>query len=333
MWKIRDARPSDAEPISALHRADIERWTRIAPDGEETEVSYASLSPIERWRHGGPHMGVETLLPHLEQLLGSGQSARVALGARQEIVGELEVFTGVEADWGRAAHVSALYVSPGAQRQGVGTALLHDTIDRAQTNGCAWVTTRPEEDAVEFYRRAGLGTVLSRQRDLKFDLRDPRYSGGPTVGRSPLDRGSYRELEERVMLLGRAQTSFHYWQLRQWRIPEVTDRLAVEEGMVRDLDACYWFDRSLFAPAKAPEAYARAWVRNRKDLPAVLGALLSRLVELGFAVARTSVDESDLPGLRSLRPVEEGGFLLIGKSLGRGPSSPRPGDRFDPSST
>jgi GNAT superfamily N-acetyltransferase len=313
MPTVREARLDDVAAICEVHKSDTPRWTRRGPSGE-TEVAYEQLTLRERWLHGGPWMSPETCAPYLNALLLSGQTALVATDDEGKVVGEIEVFAGEEPSLGRCAHISVLVVLSAAQRRGSGRALVAEAQRRADVAGCDWVTLRPADPAVEFYRKCGITEVLSRQRDVRVavgDLPSPSRTHPSSPG--PLD--SYAPLAARALSLGRYQSSFHTWKVMQYRLAGLFDDLLVEEGAVPDLDTYYRIARSMTSPPGVREAYLNAWTGMGPSRREVLLTLGSRVRELGFEALWTAVDEREMGILDGLTTREREAFVILGRRL------------------
>ena len=62
--RIRPATPLDATGIVAVHRSDVRQWYRYRQDGSRVPARYGDLEVADKVRHGGPHMSVESSVPH-----------------------------------------------------------------------------------------------------------------------------------------------------------------------------------------------------------------------------------------------------------------------------
>jgi N-acetylglutamate synthase-like GNAT family acetyltransferase len=76
-----------------------------------------------------------------------------------ENAGHAIAFSGLKQNTPQSATLEYLYVSPGAQKKGIGTLLLQRSEDRARQIGCDKVTLRSEVNAGGFYERRQYKTV------------------------------------------------------------------------------------------------------------------------------------------------------------------------------
>ena len=76
-----------------------------------------------------------------------------------EDAGQAIAFSGLKQNPPQSVTLEYLYVSPGAQKQGIGTLLLQRSEDRARQIGCDKVTLRSEVIAGGFYERRQYKTV------------------------------------------------------------------------------------------------------------------------------------------------------------------------------
>lgn len=312
--KVRAARLDDVSAICRAHLSAVPRWTRFQEDGKGEEVRYEELTLFQRWLHGGPHMSPELCAVHLNHLLLAGQTAWVAEDENGRVVGEIEVLEGEERDLGRTAHVSVLNVDAPARRMGAGRALVEAVEARARANGCAWLTTRPADDAVPFYERLGISKRLRRPMEVEIDLEHP-LPEPPEASEivSPLD--GYRPLSIRHMVLGCTQSPFQNWQLRRWTLAGIDEDRGAEEGYLPDLDAYYRLERAIGNPPGRREGGAFAWVGDRACGPLVLAWLAGKASSSGYARLRTAIAQEDLAWLEAFEVTERSPFLILGKPL------------------
>ncbi len=312
--RVRGAHLDDVSAICRAHLSEVPRWTRSRENGEVEEVRYEELTLFQRWLHGGPHMSPELCAVHLNHLLLAGQTALVAEDEEGRVVGEIEVIEGEVRDLGRTAHVSVLNVEAPARRKGAGRALVEEVEARARENGCAWLTTRPADDAVPFYERLGISRRLRRQVEVVIDLERP-LPEPPEASEivSPLDE--YRPLSTRHMLLGCTQSPFQNWQLRRWTLAGIDEDLSAEEGYLPDLDMYYRLERAISSPPARREAGACAWVGDRSLGPLALRWLAGKASGTGYAALRTAIAEEEEAWLEGFQVTERSPFLLLGKAL------------------
>ncbi len=151
-FTVREARIDDAWEIARVHvRAWQEAYRGIVPDDrlEALSVNRRAENWSERFRHGL-----------------TGRFTYVADGD-----GELAGFCTVrEEDAAEGREVVSLYVDPGVQRRGVGTALLYRALDRLRDEG--WTEVRlwvfaANRAARAFYARHGFETDGSTQMRIE----------------------------------------------------------------------------------------------------------------------------------------------------------------------
>jgi len=138
MPRIRQSRP-----------ADLPQMLAIINDAAQ---AYRGVIPPDRWHE--PYMPAQ----ELESEIADG----IVFWIAEENAGPLGVM-GIQ-DKGEVALVRHAYVSPGAQKQGVGTRLLRHVMSLAEKPiligtwaAAAW--------AIEFYRRSGFSVVPEAEKD------------------------------------------------------------------------------------------------------------------------------------------------------------------------
>ena len=271
---------------------------------------YEDLEVADRVRHGGAHMSVESSVPHLQQLLASGQTALVAEIDTGGIVGELELFVGREADWGRTAHIDLLEVHSMYRRQGVGRSLVKVATALGADRHSDRLSTNAEASAVPFYQRCGLEETFAHIRFGTLDTESVAEERPAPV--TPGIIISYQPLERRRMVLGRFQTGFAEWVKHLWTIPGVTDLLRFEEGRVEELDAYYRIQANLLRP---DVAVLWAWSSVPGRLRQILASLTLRARQLGFSRVGVAVDVKAATALAGLPIQWEEEHVFMGRRL------------------
>ena len=127
MVLIRPAGPADAESCATIHIRARDAMAYL-PRGRHTEAE------TRAWNR---------------DVVFATQEVLVAEGGDGAILGYLSL----DGDW-----VSNLYVRPGAQGQGVGSALL-DAAKARRPDGLRLWVFQPNTGAIRFYRRHGFRTV------------------------------------------------------------------------------------------------------------------------------------------------------------------------------
>ncbi len=142
-FALRPARLDDAAAITEIH---------LSVEGERIK-STGSL--LERWKAGGPWMAVESCAAHLNHLLRTAGRYAFIAEVKGRPIGEVELYRSREAAPFGGLHLSILYVHRDYQRHRIGTRLLELAIDLARQLGVQQLTTQPETEAEDFYRRHG----------------------------------------------------------------------------------------------------------------------------------------------------------------------------------
>ncbi|MGA7477018.1 MAG: GNAT family N-acetyltransferase [Thermoplasmata archaeon] len=254
-------------------------------------------------------MDPETCLVHVRSVLSSGQWPLVALEGNQ-IIGELEMIVGPDPRWKKTAHIDVLTVHREFRRRGVGRALVGDGRRRAEEAGCDLITTNPEETAIEFYRKCGLGTVLARQQDLRLPvtIKGPEKVAEPV----PARLASFAPLERLDHVLGRFQTSYADWIKWEWPLPGLTGRIRREEGTIPSLNAYY----RLYQNNRQEEvAELQAWAPDSSNLPELLRSCVYRAEHLGFDRIETTIDAGDLARVSGLGGTLGKETMILGDAL------------------
>jgi ribosomal protein S18 acetylase RimI-like enzyme len=141
--RIRTAIEADAEAITVVHIASMhEVYRTLFP--AEALARLDARERTERWR----------------EILAGGTSTTLLAEAGSEPLGFANFGRCRDEDIspGTVGEVMAIYVRPDAWRQGVGSALLGETLDRLRLEGFAevslWVI-EGNRQAIEFYERFG----------------------------------------------------------------------------------------------------------------------------------------------------------------------------------
>lgn len=231
MIRIRKASLTDYERIWQVHASDIDQW--VDECGQVDLQVWQRTSMAERWLAGGPWMSPETCAIHLNALLLAGQTPLVA-SRGQKLLGEAELWLGQDRTLGGLTlNISVLYVHRQARGQGVGSALLTETLRRARVYDCSAVTVHnPSPQAEHLYRRFGLREeqlqstlVISTRTELAGADLDLVPTSWPRA---------HRPLAELTLWAGSYQTSSQCWQQLAWAMQPGLYALPlkpIEEGM------------------------------------------------------------------------------------------------------
>ncbi len=311
MITVRIAELADAEGISHVHRSDIDQWVSRATSAEGEVItkptSWSDLTPAERWNHGGPWMSPELCLIHLNRLRLLDQFPLVAERDGQ-IVGELEMIVGDDAEFGINANLSVLYVDKEAQGQGIGSLLMTDAIELAHEIGCHTVTTY-DPAAPAFYQRFGLEPAATyRELSIATDGAQIAY---------PVRRTRFPEwgkVAELPLLFGRILSSYQTWlQLDGEREPglyaipmhsrpaEMDFSVTLPQGCafvsLRDISGQY------------QEAAVHAWSPSYE--PELIASILAHAQRLGIARLRFLMDEGLASAVQKAFDTEPSGAVPI----------------------
>ena len=215
MIRIRKASLLDYSDIWQVHASDIDQW--VDSQGQVDLATFRQTSMAERWLKGGPWMSPETCAIHLNALLLAGQTPLVAArGAR--ILGEIELFLGEDASFGGLSlNISVLYAHRSARGQGVGSALLNETIRRAKVFGCRAVSVySPSPDAERLYRRVGLQEEYEQSM---LTLPTSLLAKATESCLQPVDwPETYQPLSNLDLWVGSYQSGIQCWQQLLWAL-------------------------------------------------------------------------------------------------------------------
>lgn len=149
--RIRDATREDTEAIRAVHRASIEAFAPRSYSDEQTNA----------WARGCDAADYASTVE-------AADSALVVAERDDEVVGfgslGLDRPDAYETTVG--AVITAVYVSPDAAREGVGTRLLADLEHRARATGVERVGLRSSLNAVPFYVARGYRRAAERDHEF-----------------------------------------------------------------------------------------------------------------------------------------------------------------------
>jgi GNAT superfamily N-acetyltransferase len=211
--RIRKASLLDYQDIWQVHASDIDEW--VNDQGQVDQAAFGRSSIAERWLKGGPWMSPETCAIHLNALLLAEQTPLVACKGNQ-VLGEIELWLGADAAFpGPTLNISVFYVHRAARGQGVGSALLRETLRRARVFGCRAVTVyHPSADAEALYRRFGLQETYEQrllllptgERKTDIELRQIDW---------PRQHQPLADLE---LWMGSYQSSYQTWQQIVWAL-------------------------------------------------------------------------------------------------------------------
>lgn len=283
--KVRHARLDDAPAICSLHRSHVDRWCRRV-GVEVVDVPYASLSPGERWGHGGPWMSGETCAVHLNNLLLEGHFALVAEAGGQ-VVGEMELFPGEEgAPYGKNLHVGLLYVRKGRTGEGIGRALMDRAFLLAGGLGRETVTVASAAENAGFYGKCGFEGAGSLV-ELEAAVKPYAVAVAPMPPPASL-RAFVRGLP---MPIGRYQSSaFHaFEQIDRYAIPEFLEcRRDLVFAAVDGHPSLFAFTRRETEP---PRADVYAWTAAGAASAAKAALALLHRAGVGYATILLAGDD------------------------------------------
>ncbi len=262
--RLRPARLEDAPAITALHRS-VDGGT-ISPQ--------ASL--LERWREGGPWMAVESCAVHLNHMLRTPGRYLLVADLEGQVIGEMEGYLTREAPPFDALHIALLYVHRRYQRMGVGRRLLEGAFGLARELGVGYVTTQPEREAENFYRRMGFSPWLTMWE------MQAEATGRSWRWRRPL--AEWEQPSERLALrIGRYQCGPQEWDnlFPPIHLPGWSDLPRRVWGLrIGGLPAILALRRQL---GDASQADGFAWLAPDAPLRPAIGVLQALAAEEGYA--------------------------------------------------
>lgn len=155
--EVRNATPDDSGDITNICCSDVEKWYKIRGN-KRTQAEYEDLTPYERWIHGGPWLDATLCKRHLEKSMTELGAVPLVADLDGECVGEAEFMLCREPepylDYG---YLSTLVVHKDFRRQGVGTKLVGECIERTQRAGFSFFDTVPEDErSLKLYKNLGL---------------------------------------------------------------------------------------------------------------------------------------------------------------------------------
>jgi GNAT superfamily N-acetyltransferase len=310
MVTVRLATPDDATAIAQVFCSDVDKWFRWAPEGPGPQASYEELTQKDRWFNGGPWIDPGICRIHLEQALASGALPLVVQESGQ-ILGEMEVIMGPDTVWGKVAHIDVLQVARGAQRKGMGRALVMAGLSRAIQSGCDLYTTNPAEAAVGFYAKCGMVNPIAGQREFTLPVDVSFSKDASKVVPGPI--ASFEPLRSMRLLFGRFQTSYAEWIKGQWSLAEMAGfPVLLEEGFVPDLSAYY---RLAHWPPRTSSASLKGWVSDRTKLQELLITCAGRARDLGCDAIITTVGVNEAAHFENMYGTFGKESVLLGRSL------------------
>lgn len=222
-FSVRPALLDDTAAISALFRAKIPVWQRLAADGAIETVHYEQLTIYERWTHGGMWMSVETGAIHLGRLL-RGIAMPYVAEVDGEIVGYAEAFPGEEpAPYGKHLHVAQLAMQ--GDYFTAADALMRHLISLSEASSIDRLTVSlagQNDDMADFYRTYGF-TPVSQVR--RYTL--PTREGQVFYKVNDYYNSSAAQIEGWYMPVGRTESAAHHWEAllpRHWDIiPQIAN--------------------------------------------------------------------------------------------------------------
>ena len=284
MTKIhtRLATLKDCDAITSVHCSGITRWYKRIND-EEVVDSYENLSLLDRYLVGGPWMSQETCAIHLNYMLVCGQFPLIA-EVNGKVVGEIEVFIGEEPPpFRKNAHISVLEVAKDYRRRGIGKALVQAAIELAEKHDCNVISTIPEENAIEFYRKCGLNQKLIELKHIEIDLEEFSI---PTDAKIEIrELNSFDILKQKNIVYGRYDNSYAQWLKRRWKFSIWPAWYVFEEGVISSFNAAYIIESH---PLKKTTCRILAWIEDPQLSTQLLEACINRARKLGFKKVETT---------------------------------------------
>lgn len=282
MIRIRKASIMDYSDIWQVHASDIDQW--VDSQGQVDLAIFKQTSIAERWLKGGPWMSPETCAIHLNALLLAGQTPLVAArGAR--ILGEIELFLGEEATFGGLClNISVLYAHRSARGQGVGSALLNETIRRAKVFGCRAVSVySPSPDAERLYRRVGL---QEEHEQSLLILSTSQFNQAAESCLTPVDwPNTYQPLSSLNLWVGSYQSGIQCWQQLLWALEPGLYALPLKpitKQMVLQADTPTSGPAFLVLRPLGNGEHAQLYIWSESPDPALIGAALAWARQLGI---------------------------------------------------
>jgi len=290
---VRLATLSDAAAITAVHCSTVGVWRDPVT---RSSTTYENLGLFGRWYNGGPWMSVETCAVHLNHMLCQGHLPFVA-EVSGTVVGEVEYYIAREPPpFGPYLHVSILYIHKDWQGRGVGRALLNVGIEQAQSLGLTALTTEPEVNSEDFYRRMGFSLWLSA-KEMQASV-GGGLPGGLTVMLKP------RSVPEELALrIGRYQCGAQGWD-SLWPVlmlPGWCDlRRKVWHGELQGTPLLLGLREQLSDPQQA-DGYA--WLSPDAPLLPAVSALRALAAAEGFSAVDLLLPEEEVPVLKEALPL------------------------------
>lgn len=306
--EVRQASLGDAGAITDVYKSLVSLWKRA---DDPQSLRYEELSLFDRWQYGGPWFSVETCAVWLGHLIERNDGIPLVAERDNEVVGHAEVFIGHEAEpYGHHINISILCVKEGAQRQGVGTALVRYVEQMAAVLNCQRVTVAYPESP-EFFGKLGYTQSAARHR-LTLAAEEGRvfYKAREVVGDSP------QQIQEWYMPLGRFQSAREEWERMYWKIwsgvPELVE--ARWHRLHIDLTGQPGILHLHQHQEDSEMVTARLWAKNPVSTH-ILSAVRDRAARLGYQRIMTLVDADTRPLLQDGEDQYEIQWLYA-KSLG-----------------
>lgn len=307
--RIRLATLQDCNALTSVHCSGITRWYRRV-NGDEVVDSYENLSLLDRYLIGDPWMSLETCAIYLNYMLVSGQFPLVAeIGGR--VVGEIDVFIGEEPPPLRKnACISVLEVAKDYRKKGVGKALVNAAIELAEKHDCNTISTIPEEDAIDFYRKCGLNETLIELKHIEIGLENFSTTIGVRIKTAELK--SFDVLKQKHMVYGRSDSSYAQWLKRRWRFSIWPSWYFLEEGYIPSYNAAYILESH---PLKKTTCELLAWIENPQLSIQLLDACANRARKIGFKKLETTASTETANSIKKLPFSIIDSETILGKTL------------------
>lgn len=287
---IRPATLADAAAISTVHCSTMETWRDPVT---RQPATYAALDLFGRWTNGGPWMSPDLCTIHLNALLLAGHLPFVA-EIEGQIVGEAEYFANDEPPpFGKSLHLSVLYIHKEWQRRGIGGRLIDAGAAHARALGCNTMTTQPESEAADFYRRAGFHP-WRRAKEMQL-----KAQGELSSTLFPVTRNT--GLPENLALrIGRYQCNVQGWDVF-WptlALPGFADlRRSLWAGALDGTPVVLGIREQLRDPSQA-DGYA--WLSPAASLAPAVDALRALGAREGYNAVDMLLPKNALPALKTM---------------------------------
>lgn len=288
---IRVATLNDVAAITAVHQSTIETWREPKT---RHPIPYESLDLFGRWYNGGAWMSPELCAVHLNNLLLNGHLPLVA-EIDGVIVGEAEYYhTHEPAPFGPGLHLSILYVHQEWQKYGVGRDLLEAGIQHARTIGVSQLTTNPESEALDFYKKMDF-TPWRSSREMQITAKLAPQPATRPLQQLTQNPGQPQDLAQRI---GRYQCGAQGWDAL-WpgiALPGWVDlKRKVWRGKLGEIPVVLGLREQMMDPNQC-DGYA--WMPTEAALAPAVAALRTLAAKEGFSALDILVAENSLPELK-----------------------------------